>query len=216
MGLDPPYLADRESQLDRLTHFLAGFPEFPRNVRLTGLRGVGKTVLLQRYASLAEAADWLVIRRECSEHLQDQATFGLAVVEDCRQAVLRSSPGGEVGRRVSAVIRQALDILGGISVSLAGITVAAKWPSTGPGRLSMLDDQLFAAIRSACSAVASEGESAALQSVLRQLASSNDVAKRLIARLIDKGLLFRPERGRLAFTVPLFGDYLRRRVAVSE
>jgi hypothetical protein len=32
----------------------------------------------------------------------------------------------------------------------------------------------------------------------------------LIAELETKGLLYRPERGRLAFTVPLFGDYLRR------
>jgi len=31
-----------------------------------------------------------------------------------------------------------------------------------------------------------------------------------LAGLIDKGLVYRPERGRLAFTVPLFGDYLRR------
>ena len=67
MGLDPPYLADRTSQLRRFDQYLAGFPDFPRNIRLTGLRGVGKTVLLQHYADLAEERGWVVVRRECSE-----------------------------------------------------------------------------------------------------------------------------------------------------
>src|SRR2546426_12338432 len=66
MGLDPPYLADRAAQLDRFDKYLTGFPTFPRNVRLTGLRGVGKTVLLQHYAAAAEARGWVVVRRECS------------------------------------------------------------------------------------------------------------------------------------------------------
>jgi hypothetical protein len=37
-----------------------------------------------------------------------------------------------------------------------------------------------------------------------------------VARLVEKGLLCRPERGVLAFTVPLFGDYLRRMAAMGE
>jgi DNA replication protein DnaC len=53
MGLEPPYLADRRDQLERFGRYLDGFPDFPRNLRLTGLRGVGKTVLLQRYADTA-------------------------------------------------------------------------------------------------------------------------------------------------------------------
>ncbi len=40
MGLDPPYLADRTSQLGRFDQYLSGFPAFPHNVRLIGLRGV--------------------------------------------------------------------------------------------------------------------------------------------------------------------------------
>jgi hypothetical protein len=56
MGLDPRYLADREYQLVRFRRYLGGFPQFPRNVRLSGLRDVGKTVLLQRCAALAQDA----------------------------------------------------------------------------------------------------------------------------------------------------------------
>ena len=89
MGLEPPYLADRQYQLLRFTRFLDGFPDFPRNVRVTGLRGVGKTVLLQRFAALAEDSGWVVVRRELGENLQDELAFGLALVEDCRQAIER-------------------------------------------------------------------------------------------------------------------------------
>jgi len=59
-------------------------------------------------------------------------------------------------------------------------------------------------------AVAAEGEGATLQSVMRRLSLPNRRVQPLIARLETKGLFYRPERARLAFTVPLFGDYLRR------
>src|SRR5947209_19227679 len=91
MGLEPTYLADRSAQLARFHHYLAGFPSLPRNVRVTGLRGVGKTVLLQRYGRLAEEAGWIVVSRECNEHMRDESVFGQVVVEDCRRAIERSS-----------------------------------------------------------------------------------------------------------------------------
>src|SRR5438445_13271797 len=102
MGLDPPYLADRSAQLNRFDKYLSGFPAFPRNVRLTGLRGVGKTVLLQHYAAAAEDRGWVVVRRECSEHLQDESTFALALVEDCRRAGDHSSGSSARGVRSRA------------------------------------------------------------------------------------------------------------------
>ena len=59
-------------------------------------------------------------------------------------------------------------------------------------------------------AVAAGGEVASLQSVREGVNLPNRRMQPLIAELETKGLLYRPERGRLAFTVPLFGDYLRR------
>src|ERR1700682_6614220 len=78
MGLPPPYLADRPAQRARFDQYLTGFPVFPRNVRLTGLRGVGKTVLLQHYAALAEDRGWGVVRRQGSEDLEDESTLACA------------------------------------------------------------------------------------------------------------------------------------------
>jgi hypothetical protein len=65
MGLEPPYLGDRQAQLERFREFLVD--QTPHNVVVTGLRGVGKTVLLQRYRSEALEAGWLVADREFSE-----------------------------------------------------------------------------------------------------------------------------------------------------
>ena len=91
MGLEPLYLADRERQLERFQRYLAGYPGLPRNVRLTGLRGVGKTVLLQQYGRLAEEAGWMVVSRECNEHMREEVIFGQALVDDCGRAVEQSS-----------------------------------------------------------------------------------------------------------------------------
>jgi len=141
MGLDPPYLADRTAQLARFDQYLAGFPSFPRNVRLTGLRGVGKTVLLQHYASAAEDWGWVVVRRECSEHLQDESTFALALVEDCRRAVEHSSRTGALRRRSGTAARRVLDLLGSLTISLEGVTLAVRPPTVAASQPALLEDR---------------------------------------------------------------------------
>src|SRR5712664_3339632 len=150
MGLDPPYLADRAAQLDRFDKYLTGFPTFPRNVRLTGLRGVGKTVLLQHYAAAAEARGWVVVRRECSEHLQTESTFALALVADCRTAVEHSSRALALRQRSSTAARRALDLLGGLTVTLEGVTLAVKAPALASHQPAVLEDRLFHALKLAC------------------------------------------------------------------
>jgi hypothetical protein len=150
MGLDPPYLADRTAQLTRFDQYLTGFPGFPRNVRLTGLRGVGKTVLLQHYAALAEDRGWVVVRRECSEHLQSESTFALALVEDCRRAVEHSSRTGALRVRSSTAARRALDLLGSLTISLEGVTLAVKPLSVAARQPGLLEDRLFQALELAC------------------------------------------------------------------
>ena len=150
MGLDPPYLADRTAQLARFDQYLTGFPVFPRNVRLTGLRGVGKTVLLQHYAALAEDRGWVVVRRECSEHLQGESTFALALVEDCRRAVEHSSRSGALRVRSSTAARRALDLLGSLTISLEGVTLAVKPLTVAVRQPGLLEDRLFQALELAC------------------------------------------------------------------
>jgi hypothetical protein len=155
MGLEPPYLADRQYQLQRFARYLNGFPEFPRNVRVVGLRGVGKTVLLQRYAALAEESEWVVVRRELGTDLQDEAAFGLAVLNDCRFALDRVAR--RTARHSKAAIAHALDLLGGISVGLAGISLTVRMPSTAIRQRPVLSDQLFSALEATCRTATSAG-----------------------------------------------------------
>lgn len=61
VGTTPPYLADREEQLQRFRSYLRDFPEKRRNLCLSGLRGVGKTVLLKEYRAAARERDWGVV-----------------------------------------------------------------------------------------------------------------------------------------------------------
>ena len=160
MGLDPPYLADRQNQLQRFVRFIDGFPDFPRNVRVTGLRGVGKTVLLQRYASVAQEQGWIVVRRELGEHLRDEAAFGLALIDDCRLALEHASRRASATRNASTAIRHALDLLGGISVSLAGVaavSISVKSPSPAPRPQPVLEDQLFTALDATCRTAVASG-----------------------------------------------------------
>lgn len=152
MGLEPPYLADRQYQLQRFARYLEAFPDFPRNVRVVGLRGVGKTVLLQRYASVAEESGWVVVKRELGEDLNQQAAFGLTLISDCREALERVSRRVAIGRKASDTFRAALDLLGGLSVSLAGVGlgISLRSPSASMHREPTLEDQLFAALEATC------------------------------------------------------------------
>jgi len=157
MGLEPPYLADRRDQLERFGRFLDGFPDFPRNLRLTGLRGVGKTVLLQRYADTAMERGWVVVIREWSEHLRDERAFAMALVADCRLAAEQSARTRHLKAAAVSAIDRALDRLGGLSVSLAGITVALRSQSQQREQAPALEDELFEAVASACRAVTTAG-----------------------------------------------------------
>src|SRR5579859_2375269 len=59
-------------------------------------------------------------------------------------------------------------------------------------------------------AVAVDGESSSIGRVVRRMGISNGAAQGLIIRLMARGLVYRPERGVIAFAVPLFGEYLGR------
>ncbi len=58
MGVRPLYLAGRDPSLHRFAAMLRAAPELQANMRITGLRGVGKTVLLGAFSELAVEANW--------------------------------------------------------------------------------------------------------------------------------------------------------------
>jgi hypothetical protein len=65
-GHMPPYLAGREGEYDEFDRLLAQ-DEILENLVLTGLRGVGKTVLVETFKPRALAAGWLWATADLSE-----------------------------------------------------------------------------------------------------------------------------------------------------
>jgi hypothetical protein len=176
MGLEPTYLADRAPQLARFQRYLAGFPGLPRNVRVTGLRGVGKTVLLHQYRRLAEEAGWIAISRECNQHMQEESLFGQALVEDCRRAIEQSSRALAFRQKSQEAARHALELLGSFTISIAGVTVAVQ-PRAQRALGPMLEEQLFTALELACKSAVASGRPGVVLSwdeahLLRDAASS--------------------------------------------
>src|SRR2546423_15476016 len=58
VGTRPVYLAGRDAPIRRFRSVLRAAPEQPANMRLTGLRGVGKSVLLSEFERVAAMDGW--------------------------------------------------------------------------------------------------------------------------------------------------------------
>ncbi len=102
VGKKPPYLADREAQIRRFTTYIEDYPANRRNIRVTGLRGVGKTVLLKEYEKLAERADWIVIRRDFMPRMNQEHEFAVALGRDMQKSLEKISTGARIAKYVNA------------------------------------------------------------------------------------------------------------------
>jgi hypothetical protein len=140
VGKSPPYLADREAQLRRFGRYLAEFPENPRNVRITGLRGVGKTVLLKEYRRAARAKNWTVVRRDLALRLNEETDFAQAITSDLEAAIAELSLVAKLTKLVSAAsaaVTAVVDFGGGLTIRVAASRTAAE---------PILDDRLRDAV----------------------------------------------------------------------
>ena len=109
-GVPPPALVGRAKQLDdaevALRRHLAG--RHAKSLMLTGLRGVGKTVLLVEFGRRADALGYVHEHFEADEHVDLPAALGTSL----RTALLRLS----ATHRRSAVVQRALGVLKGFTV----------------------------------------------------------------------------------------------------
>ena len=148
-GIDPPYLGDREEQIEAVRLFLRD-PRHPRNVLITGLRGVGKTVLLNRMEAEAEAAGWIVVDREFSEPDAEPAAFASALLTDVNRALRRLSLSARLKDRAGQLLEAAIDSIGALAVSYGEfkVSVDARRRRAEPPR--RLDDDLREALLRIC------------------------------------------------------------------
>jgi hypothetical protein len=122
MGLDPPYLGDREEQIQRFRDFLEE-PEARHNALVTGLRGVGKTVLLKHYTDAAESAGWIVADREWNQNDGEPAAFRQLLLEDLARLALKLSATERVKSAAQGLARSLRDLISGIKVRYEGVEV---------------------------------------------------------------------------------------------
>jgi len=142
VGTRPPYLAGREQQIHRFQRLLEDYPEKRRNLRVTGLRGVGKTVLLKEYERIARRHEWIVVRRDWSTRLCEEADFATAIAGYLREVVEALSVKAKLKNRVA----DAMKTIGQIQVQLAeGVTVSVRAGAEQPVS-SVLEDRLRVAL----------------------------------------------------------------------
>ena len=110
-GTAPPALVGRDEHLERMSvavqRLTAGRAE--RSVILTGLRGVGKTVLLNEFGRIAETQRWIHEHIEATEDIDLARSLAVAA----RTALLRLSMSGrfkERARRGLGVVRSFLKV----------------------------------------------------------------------------------------------------------
>jgi hypothetical protein len=89
-GARPPALVGRDAELEAFEVLLdrvrAGHTE--QSMLITGLRGVGKTVLLGAFEECAQARNWVTVDAEITKG----SDFGLRVAQLVRRALLRVAP----------------------------------------------------------------------------------------------------------------------------
>lgn len=101
-GSPPPALVGRDAELEtiRIAIERLRLGRFAKSVILTGLRGVGKTVLLQEFRRQGQSRDWVCQPLEASEGMR----FPQAMAELVRKVLLRLSPAQNVADRAKRAL----------------------------------------------------------------------------------------------------------------
>src|ERR1035437_1275463 len=124
-GRRPPQLVGRAAEIEALetvvTRTRHGLSS--RGIVLTGLRGVGKTVLLNEMHARAEHANWLTVRVEARRELS-----GAAAVQRVLARALVAAGRSLQHRTLSDRMRQALSTIGAFNakVGATGIELGVQ------------------------------------------------------------------------------------------
>lgn len=106
-GASPEAIVGREEPTRTFTALLTRLSRgrSDQSMIVTGLRGVGKTVLLNEFADIARSERWEVVEIEASKH--DDSRFRQVMFAQLRSALLRLSPRArwtDRGRRAAEVL----------------------------------------------------------------------------------------------------------------
>jgi hypothetical protein len=108
-GHPPPYLAGRKAETQEFVRLLPQ-ETILENMVLTGLRGVGKTVLLEVFKPIAIGSNWLWVGTDLSEttslseeNIATRLIADLAVVTSVMTVGVKNQPGVGFGSSATAV-----------------------------------------------------------------------------------------------------------------
>lgn len=148
-AVEPLFLAGREREQGVFDATLRASPEIPACIRMTGLRGVGKTVLLKEFERRGTAEGWAVIRAELEPRHNDERALVAAVsalAERSRRDLSRLARMGDAFKgaalaAASAVTASVGDItfgldpdIGETTEELAGVLLACARNAREAGR----------------------------------------------------------------------------------
>jgi hypothetical protein len=113
-GASPEILIGRDGQIENFQTLLKRLARgrSEQSMIITGLRGVGKTVLLNRFLEIANEENWEVVEFEASKH--DDRYFRQTMFSQMKAALLRLSPRA----KWSARARRAAEVLSAFGVSV--------------------------------------------------------------------------------------------------
>lgn len=119
-GAEPQAVVGRDDQLESFDLLLARIEagRTEQSMIITGLRGVGKTVLLGRFHTKALERDWVVVELEASKH--DEAEFRRDIATRLRSALFQLSPKAKWTDR----FQHATGVLKSFSIS---VDAAGTW-----------------------------------------------------------------------------------------
>ena len=147
VGQRPTVLAGRGPQIARFAATLRSAPDIPANVRIEGLRGVGKSVLLSEMREVARQHDWATSLFELEpRHNTEEAL--LVILSDRAQASVREM---SAAARMKHAIGTAAGASRAVGFELGDVT--ARFDPTAIQRgQATLAEQLLSAVNAALAA----------------------------------------------------------------
>ncbi len=149
-GAPPRYLAGRRAEVEDfrvlLKRLSRGYTE--QSLIVTGLRGVGKTVLLGQYQKIALEEDWVPVDAEVSKNTD----FGPQMANLARRALLQISPRvrwGERAQNAAAILKSFSLTVQPDGVLTGGLDVDAQAGRADTGDLNEDLADVFEAIGNA-------------------------------------------------------------------
>jgi DNA-binding MarR family transcriptional regulator len=107
VGTKPLHLAGRDQPMRRFAAMLRAAPEQPANMRLTGLRGVGKTVLLGEFQAIAERNEWTGAVLEFQPGHNREDSMVSALINIAQESKARLSRVERFKKAVGGTVRNA-------------------------------------------------------------------------------------------------------------